>query len=303
MHGPQRVSLSPCIAFGVLLSLIAASASGQALGELYFEVLTPGGDAVEGLTPDSFSILNEGNTLRVVSAELQTAPMTVALIVDNGDWFSRAGSVNALRDGMAAFLDALPPQHEVGLYTIGRNPRQRVGFTTDRDRLRETASKVFPEPGAATPLLDGIRDTMERRLEDDDAFLVFVMMFSDSTEGSRYYSDNQYEALINNLRRHGVTIHIVSLTSRDGCPITRYARNLAANTGGFYHGVRAPNRIGTGHDRTGDPHGASLRRRGEALSCGVRNTSTGRPGDLRQCAGARCSDTRLPGPLDAPVRW
>ena len=240
MHGPQRGALSPCIAFGVWLNLIAASASGQAREEIYFEVLTPGGDAVEGLTPGNFSILNNGTRLRIVSAELQDTPMTVALLVDNGDWFSRDGSVNALRDGMIAFLDALPPQHEVGLYTIGGNPRQRVGFTRDRDRLRETASKVFPERGAGTALLDSIRDTLERRLEDDATFPVFVMMLSDNFESSGHYSDNQYEALINDLRRRGVTIHIVFLISQSGGPITRYARNLADNTGGFYHGLALP---------------------------------------------------------------
>ena len=125
MHGPLRVSLSRCIAFGVLLSLIAASASGQALEEIYFEVLTPGGDAVEGLTPDNCSIINNGTRLRVVSAELQDAPMTVALLVDNGALFAQRGGVNALRDGMAAFLDTLPTQHEVGLYTIGSVSRAR----------------------------------------------------------------------------------------------------------------------------------------------------------------------------------
>ena len=204
------------------------------------EVLTACGAAVEGLTPDLFSIMNDGNELEIVSAELEDTPMTVALMVDNSDRIARENSINALRDGMLAFLDTLPPQHEMDLYTVGRNVRQRVEFTTDRDELRESASKVFADRGAPMIMLDGIRETMERRLEEDDTFPVFVMMLTDGSEASSNYSDNAYQRLINNLRLQGVTIHVIILTSRGGSATTQYAQNLVDNTGGQYQAIAIP---------------------------------------------------------------
>ena len=191
MHCFRFFSLTSSVIFVVLLGLLPIRSDAQSLGQLYIEVLTASGDAVEGLAPEHFSIINDGNELEIVSAELEDTPMTVALMVDNGDRIAQANSINALREGMLAFLDTLPPQHEVGLYTVGRNVRQRVEFSTDREELRESASEIFADSGAPMIMLDGIRETMERRLEDDDTFPVFVMMLTDGSEGSSNYSDNQ----------------------------------------------------------------------------------------------------------------
>ena len=46
------------IIFGVLLGLSPARSDAQGLGQLYIEVLTASGAAIEGLTPDSFSIMS-----------------------------------------------------------------------------------------------------------------------------------------------------------------------------------------------------------------------------------------------------
>ncbi len=241
MHCFRFFSLTSSIIFVVLLGLSPIRSDAQSLGQLYIEVLTASGDAVEGLAPEHFSIINDGNELEIVSAELEDTPMTVALMVDNGDRIAQANSINALREGMLAFLDTLPPQHEVGLYTVGRNVRQRVEFSTDREELRESASEIFADSGAPMIMLDGIRETMERRLEDDDTFPVFVMMLTDGSEGSSNYSDNQYQELINNLRLDGVTIHVIMLSSRGGnSPVTQYAQNLVDNTGGQYQPIAVP---------------------------------------------------------------
>ena len=55
---------------------------------------------------------------------LDAGPMKVALLVDNS--YSARQSLNPLRAGLSAFLDALPPEHEVGLFTTGgRDPPAR----------------------------------------------------------------------------------------------------------------------------------------------------------------------------------
>ena len=88
-------------------------------------------------------------------------------------------------------------------------------------------------------MLDGIRETMERRLEEDDTFPVFVMMLTDGSEASSNYSDNAYQRLINNLRLQGVTIHVIILTSRGGSAETRRAVHGHAHHGVAHGPLRA----------------------------------------------------------------
>ena len=68
MHHFRFFSLTTAIIFGVLLGLSTTQSDAQGLGQLYIEVLTEDGEAVEGLAPEHFSIMNDGNELEIVSA-------------------------------------------------------------------------------------------------------------------------------------------------------------------------------------------------------------------------------------------
>ena len=61
--------------------------------------------------------------------------MKVALLVDNWDRINElGGALNPLRDGLVAFLEALPPQYLVGLFTIGGQIRWTASRSKSRDR-------------------------------------------------------------------------------------------------------------------------------------------------------------------------
>ncbi len=80
-----------------------------------------------------------------MSARIGTEPMKIALLVDNGEAMRAGQAVNPMRDAAAAFLETLPPQHVVSLFTIGGQIRQVADFTTDRG---ETGRKGA---GASSP--------------------------------------------------------------------------------------------------------------------------------------------------------
>ena len=181
----------------------------------------------------------------VVSAELGTQPMKIALLLDNSEPLNRANALTSLRVGLDGFLTSHPEQHEVALATIGGNIRWRVDFTTDRDELRESAGEIFVGSGGGPILLDGIKETWERRFEDEESWPVFVVVATDGAESSGNMNQNEYAELVNELISNVATVHIMLLSTRGGSAVTDYAINLTDNTGGLYDVFSAGTRLAT----------------------------------------------------------
>ncbi len=231
------IRFAAVVAVSTLLGLPSLSGA-QGLGQLFIEVTDGAGQFVPGMTSSDFVIREDGRDAGIVSVE-PMAPMKIAFMIDNGDRMVEMNALNALRDGMQGFLDAVPPPHEISLFTIGRNIQRRVDFTTDRAELKRSAGEIFLDRGAGAVVLDGIRETWERRFEDDEPFPVFVMVLTDGTESSGNYNENEYVALINELITNSITVHAVLLSSRGGSVINQFALNLTENTGGIYENIAA----------------------------------------------------------------
>ena len=236
--------------FVLVLAVLAGSlpslAAAQPLGQVFVEVTRQStGEPVLDLAPEAFEVSEDGRSAGIVSADLDTDPMKIAVLIDNGDRLMETSALNPLRDGLDGFLDTLAPRHAVSLITIGRSVQQRVDFTTDRAALTEGVGLLFPDRGAGARLLDGIRETWRRRFEDDDPFPVMVLVLTDGTEASGNYNDNQYADLIDPLIANGVTVHAVMLANRGGVRaqqrLPQYAFNIVESTGGILESFVAPN--------------------------------------------------------------
>ena len=222
-----------------------AAVAAQDLGQIFVHAMNQAGETVTDLTPEDFTVMEDGVRCAVVSAEPGTRPMKIALLVDNSELLNRASALTSLRGGLDAFLTSLPEQHEVALATIGGNIGWRVDFTTDRDELRESAGEIFIRGGAGPILLDGIKETWERRFEDQESWPIFVVVVTDGAESSSNKTQNEYAALVNELLSSGVTVHIMLLSTRGGSSVTNYAINLTDNTGGLYDMFAAGTRLTT----------------------------------------------------------
>ena len=221
------------------------SAAAQDFGQIFVQVVNQAGESVTDLTPEDFTVMEEGIRCAVVSAELGSRPMKIALLMDNSEPINQASALNSLRGGLDGFLMSLPEQHEVALATIGRNIQWRVDFTTDRGELRESAGEIFVGGGAGPILLDGIKETWARRFEDDESWPIFVVVATDGAESSGNMSQNEYGELVNELISNAATIHIMLLSTRGGSRVTDYAINLTENTGGLYEVFAAGTRLAT----------------------------------------------------------
>ena len=224
---------------------------------------------------DEVDVQMAGAECSIKNMHLDSGPMKVALLVDNSD--AAAQSLNPLRDGLSAFLDALPPEHEVGLFTIAGQARRRVDFTTDRDELKERATSLFVDRNTGVVYLDGLVETWERRFDDEDAWPVFVALVYDGAEGSRSVQQDEFNDFVIELRMRAATVHAVLVSTRGGNVQTEVSTFLTRNTGGTYRALAAPTALANVFEelgtQMGEHHGAVRDRYRVVYECEPDNAS------------------------------
>lgn len=197
---------------------MAGAVSAQEQRVAYVQVLDQQGQPVTDLAPEEFQVAEDRVPGRVVSAHIGTSPMRIALFVDNGEAMRAGQAVNPMRDAVAGFLETLPPQHVVSLFTIGGQIRQVVDFTTDRGELVEEARGLFTDETDGVRFVDSIRETLERRYDEDEAWPVFVALITDAAEASAFLNERRYRRFVETLRARGAMVHVVQWNSARRAP-------------------------------------------------------------------------------------
>ncbi len=192
---------------------LAGGAWAQEQRVVFVQVLDQQGQPVTDLAPEEFQVAEDRVPGRVVSARIGTDPMRVALLVDNGEAMRAGQAVNPMRDAVAGFIETLPPQHLVSLFTIGGQTRQVVDFTTDRGELVEEARGLFTDQTDGVRFVDSIRETLERRYDEDEMWPVFVALITDSGEASAFLNERRYRRFVESLRARGAIVHVVQWNS------------------------------------------------------------------------------------------
>ncbi len=221
---------------GLVGALMAWPLAAQAQErQLFMAVTDPAGQPVAGLTAAEVQLDMEGAECSVTRMEPETDKLKIALMIDASG--SAADSIVSLRAGLKEFLDVLPPQHEVGLFTITSQTRRRVDFTTDRDELREQAEKLFGEGSPGVALIDGLRETWDRRFEDEDPWPVFVVVVYDGAERSNGTDNEEFSQFATDLMFRGATYHAIAVTASGGSLQAQVSRSLTQNTGGTFNPI------------------------------------------------------------------
>ena len=159
-------------------------------------------------------------------------PMRIALLVDTSA--ATASAIVQIRAAVVAFLDALPPEHEVLLVTTGRRTQVRVPPTTDRTKLKGNVSGLLPELGP-TALLDSLAAVDGRFMRKaGDRWPVFVILTADGSENSHDLDQKGFNQWVDEIVRRGVSVNAILLkTSANGVPES-IASGLAQVTHGHY---------------------------------------------------------------------
>jgi VWA domain-containing protein len=229
------------------LALVVALATLGAAGTLqtrhvFVHVIDQHGDPVSDLTASDFQLTEGGVARPVTHAGPAKDPMRIALFLDTSD--AAASALTHVRAGAVAFLDALPPEDEVLIVTTGRQVRVRVPPTTDRKKLRETASGLFSD-GAGTVLMDGLLEIDDRFFKKaEDRWPVFVIFTSDGTESSAGAHEKEFNKWNVGLGARGVSVHALVLkTNRSAGTPDVIVSSLTRNTGGRYDMMNTTNAL------------------------------------------------------------
>ena len=237
------------VALGSLLLICAAGvvhAQTQQRG-IYTSVLDKDGNPVEGLTPADFVVREDNVSREVLRVEPATAPMQIALLVDNS---SRSGAnIRDIRDAAAEFIKAVTGtgmKNEVAVIAVADRPTLLVDYTTDQAKLLKGAA-LFTQPQSGAYMLDGIIETARAMKKREAMRPVIVAIATNGPEFSNRYHDQVLRAL----NDADISLHIVmvgppptDITTNEGRERATSFSEGTEQTGGRYDNVLAPSALG-----------------------------------------------------------
>lgn len=208
---------------------------------VFVSAVDASGSPVADLKGADFQV-SEGATARtVVRADPGTLPMRIAILVDTGT--AAEPMMNALKSGVAAFVDAIPATDEVAIMSIGRQPRLRGKVGVDKTKAKAEAKGLFSD-GGGTVMLDGMRDSYNQFMKQPEVrWPVWVIVTSDSVDSSAQMQANVYNNFVGDLRSKGGTVHAIVMSTRNMGSIVEFALNLTKNTGGIYETIATANGV------------------------------------------------------------
>lgn len=206
--------MSCMLTWSLASALLAASAStapGQAppapdafTRTVYVTVTDRNGTLVDDLTTADF-VVKEGSKVReVVQAGPATAPMRIALLIDDN------GS-GIFRYGVAKFIERMQGRAEFALSTVTGQHLKIVDYTANVEALIEAIGRLNARPGTADggQLLEGIFETakdLEKRKAQRSVIVVL-------TVGGEEHSPLPAHHVLDQLQKSGAALNVISVSS------------------------------------------------------------------------------------------
>jgi hypothetical protein len=204
----------------------------RATKRVFVEVVDERETPVTNLTIADFDV-DEANAAREVTRLTPgTVPMRIVLLVDSST--STQPMMTMFRNALNAFIDALPPQHEIVFVTSGSQIRVRNGPSTDRAKLK-TDIGLLQSEGGANAFLETLLEADQRFLKNTTGvWPVFVILTTDIGEVRREPDIPRYNRFMNDFLARGGSAHAIIMQGKSFGPITDITQNFVQNMGGMY---------------------------------------------------------------------
>ena len=232
---------------------MSTTALAQRQLQFFAQFTDAAGKPIAGVTEADISVTEDSAEGKVLRLEPINWPVRVALLVDNGA--GSADRLNHTREGVRAFIQALPAGIEASLQTTAPQPRFLVRPTTDKGALLGGVDLITPDTSAGR-FIEGLIEAVARfdkeraDKEKGTFFPVVVIVGSLTAEGSSI-RDRDVQRLFQQLASQAVTVHVVMVGPSNQSGTTNVSNaiqigiNASKQTGGRYESIAATTRLTT----------------------------------------------------------
>jgi VWFA-related protein len=190
---------------------------------VYVTVFDKNGVTVPDLTVNDFIVKDGGKERDVVQVEPATAPMRIALIVDDN-------GTGIFRYGVARFIERLQGRAVFALSTVTGQHLKIVDYTANVSDLSEAIARLTARPGTTDggQLLEGIFETAKDMQKRKGQRPIIVVL----TVGGEEHSTLPAHHVLDQLRQSGAALHVFAVESSalaSTVAVTRPAALLGEN--------------------------------------------------------------------------
>lgn len=210
---------------------------------LFVSVVDGDGEPVTDLAPEEVTVQWDGEDCETLNLEPINWPVRVTVFVDNGE--GGRAAVGPIREGLRRFLDVLPAEVEMALWTIAGRPQSLIRHTADREALTNGIDLIAPNTGTGARFMDALIEEAGRLNDDEEGqyFPVIVMVASDGPDISGG-QPRHYEEALRRLLDNSATVHTLMLSS--GRNLGGIASQVGANVAEVTRGTYESLALGTG---------------------------------------------------------
>lgn len=191
------------------LVIAVAAVAGPVIGVaqsntrvVYVSARDGNGAPVGGLTAADFAVKDGSKSCTVVAVEVSTAPMQIALIVDDN-------GTGIFRYPLAHFVERLDGRAAFSLSSVVGQTQKLVDFTTDPRAIHTGIAQLNARPG--TPdggqLLEGIFEATKELRRREAARPIIVVL----TVGGEEHSTEPSRHVLDELQRSGASLNVFAV--------------------------------------------------------------------------------------------
>ena len=185
------------------------------------------------ITAAELEVKENGQSRPIQTAELDTRPLAVALVLDNNSELSTSFMQSVVPAGVAA-IRALPPGTTIDVWTTGDRPNH-VGTALSDPAAAEAALKGVAAMGTNT-LLNTIADA-SKALPSDDGHRTAVIVMTTGTLGDQGGYGYEQALKVTSMRPTFVSLEFV--TGKPDARVENELEYLAKHSGGFFERILA----------------------------------------------------------------
>ena len=231
----QRLAIATLILVSLSVSLTAQRVTRR----VYISAADVKGAPVVDLVPAEVEVTEDGQKREVTAVTRGNAPLRIVLLVDSST--AMAQRINSFRGALKAFVDTLPPEHEVTFISTGGQIRIRADAKAGREKLITEIGRFATDNGANS-MLETMYEADRRFLKTNPAqWPVFVIFTTDQGDARREPNIDEYNKFMNDFLARGGSAHAVVVVGQSAGIVSDLVENFVGNMGGLHTEINTDN--------------------------------------------------------------